>query len=514
MQAITLFRQSASIITLSLLVCGCAVGPDFEKPKTNVPKSWDWVSVPSNNPQALASTVSVQAIDAEWWKQFNDPELTKLVNRAVGANLSIRQAATRMEQSRAQQGIALADQFPRLNGNASYSHQKPSEKGVIAIFGGSSTAAGAAANGTGIGVLGIPAINIQPFDLWQYGFDASWELDLWGRVRREIEYADASFEASNEAKRYAMLSTMAEVARDYIELRRIQRTLEIVRQMEDYAQQNMELATQKAENGVATDLDVSQAKTQLASLQAQIPQVEEQQSEMINRLSFLVSAPPKALQTELIQPAIVPPVPPRVPIGLPSDLVRRRPDIRQAEAQLHAATAEIGVAVADFYPRFLLTGSAGLQGLKIKDLANWQALQYAIGPSMTLPIFQGGRLKATLELRESEQKEAAIAYQNTVLQAWHEIDNALSSYADEQLRNDRLAEAVKSSQDELELATMRYKHGVTDFLPVLTAQKTRLQLDLDYVNSTGKISTNLVALYKALGGGFDPVAEIVTTESK
>ena len=513
MQRLTHFRQIASLMTLSLLMSACTVGPDFEKPKTDVPKTWDWVSKPSNNAQTLASTVSLQAIDVEWWKQFNDPELTKLVNRAMGANLSIRQAATRMEQSRAQQGIALADQFPRLNGNASYSHQKPSEKGVIAIFGGSSTAAGAAANGTGIGVLGIPAVNIQPFDLWQYGFDASWELDLWGRVRREIEYADASFEASNEAKSYAMLSTMAEVARDYIELRRIQRTLEIVRQMEDYARQHLELATQKAENGVATDLDVSQAKTQLASIQAQIPQVEEQQSEMINRLSFLVSAPPKALQTELIQPAIVPPVPPRVPIGLPSDLVRRRPDIRQAEAQLHAATAEIGVAVADFYPRFLLTGSAGLQGLKIKDLANWQALQYAIGPSMTLPIFQGGRLKATLELRESEQKEAAIAYQNTVLQAWHEIDNALTAYADEQLRNDRLAEAVKSSQDELELATMRFKHGVTDFLPVLTAQKTRLQADLDFANSTGKISTNLVALYKALGGGFNLAAESVT-ESK
>jgi NodT family efflux transporter outer membrane factor (OMF) lipoprotein len=514
MQRLPNFRQIASLMTISLLMGACTVGPDFEKPKTDVPKTWDWVSKPSNNAQTLASTVSLQSIDVEWWKQFNDPELTKLVNRAMGANLSIRQAATRMEQSRAHQGIALADQFPRLNGNASYSHQKPSEKGVIAVFGGSSTAAGAAAKGTGIGVLGIPAVNIQPFDLWQYGFDASWELDLWGRVRRGIEYADASFEASNEAKSYAMLSTLAEVARDYIELRRIQRTLEIIRQMEDYAQQHLELATQKVENGVATDLDVSQAKTQLASIQAQIPQVEEQQSEMINRLSFLVSAPPKALQAELIQPAIVPPVPPRIPIGLPSDLVRRRPDIRQAEAQLHAATAEIGVAVADFYPRFLLTGSAGLQGLKIKDLANWQALQYAIGPSMTLPIFQGGRLKATLELRESEQKEAAIAYQNTVLQAWHEIDNALTAYANEQLRNDRLAEAVKSSQDELELATMRFKHGVTDFLPVLTAQKTRLQSELDYANSTGKISTNLVALYKALGGGFDPATEIVTKESK
>ena len=514
MQRLPNFRQIASLMTLSLLMSACTVGPDFEKPKTDVPKTWDWVSKPSNNAQTLASTVSVQAIDVEWWKQFNDPELTKLVNRAMGANLSIRQAATRMEQSRAQQGIALADQFPRLNGNASYSHQKPSEKGVIAVFGGSSNAAGAAANGTGIGVLGIPAINIQPFSLWQYGFDASWELDLWGRVRREIEYADASFEASNEAKSYAMLSTLAEVARDYIELRRIQRTLEIVRQMEDYAQQHLELATQKVEHGVATELDVSQAKTQLSSIQAQIPQVEEQQSEMINRLSFLVSAPPKALQAELIQPAIVPPVPPRIPIGLPSDLVRRRPDIRQAEAQLHAATAEIGVAVADFYPRFLLTGSAGLQGLKIKDLANWQALQYAIGPSMTLPIFQGGRLKATLELRESEQKEAAIAYQNTVLQAWHEIDNALTAYADEQLRNDRLAEAVKSSQDELELATMRFKHGVTDFLPVLTAQKTRLQAELDFANSTGKISTNLVALYKSLGGGVGLIDQTEVKEIK
>lgn len=506
---------SLAVFALSLLLSGCAVGPDFEKPKALVPSSWSASPVRSNPAfTQLPSRVVTGPMDATWWRQFNDPVLTSLEERAAKANLSLRTAAIRLTQSRAQQGISAADQFPLLRGNASYTRAKPSEKGVFSIMnsllgGGSTTSAasgagsGTAANGAGIGVIADPAANIKPFNLWQYGFDAAWELDLWGRVRREVESADASVEASAEAHRDLLISVMAEVARDYIELRRIHRSLGIVQENLATAQESLALTEQRAASGVVNDLEVAEARVQLTNIQAQIPQLEQQAAQFVNQLGLLLDEPPRALQAELTASHPVPPVPPRVPIGLPSELTRRRPDIRQAEAQLHAATADIGVAVADFYPRITLSGSVGMQALQFKDIGSWAARQYALGPSITLPIFEGGRLKAILELREAQQQEAAIAYHNTVLLAWHEVDNALTAYADEQRRNDALDQSVRSSWQTLKLAQRRYRAGISNFLPVLDAQRTVLQVEQDYANSTSTLATDLVALYKALGGGWE-----------
>ncbi len=499
----------ASCLLALLLLSACTVGPDFEKPGSILPSDGSWqANKAANAPAApVRSNVVAEPINAEWWNLFNDPILTSLEKRASSANLTILQASVRLGQSRALRGIAAADQFPVLNGNTSYLRQQMSEKGVVSLIGGSSGSSGGVANGTGIGVIGIPATNIPPFSLWQYGFDASWEVDFWGRVRRELEAADASVEASNEGRQFSLLSIMAEVARDYIDLRRIQRLLAISRQMIASAQENLALTGQKAARGTVTELDVVQTKTQLANFQAQIPQLEQLEAQSINQLSYLLGGHPNALQRELATPAAIPTVPQRVPIGLPSELARRRPDIRQAEAQLHAATADIGVAVADFYPRVTLSGSIGLQGLKVKDIVDWSALQYAIGPSITVPIFQGGRLKSTLELRKSEQQEAAIVHHDTVLKAWHEVDNALTAYADEQRRNEWLAQAVQSNREELELARLRYQGGVSDYLPVLAAQRSLLQTEQDYANSLGAVATNMVALYKALGGGWEQTAQ-------
>ncbi|MDD2660009.1 MAG: efflux transporter outer membrane subunit [Methylococcales bacterium] len=500
----------------ALSLCACAVGPDFEKPKALALSSWSASPVRSNPAfTQLPSRVVTGPMDATWWRQFNDPVLTSLEERAAKANLSLRTAAIRLTESRAQQGISAADQFPLLRGNASYTRAKPSEKGVFSIMSGllggggsaastaSGAGAGAAANGAGIGVIAAPAANIKPFNLWQYGFDAAWELDLWGRVRRELESADASVEASAEAHRDLLISVMAEVARDYIELRRIQRSLSIAQENLATAQESLALTEQRAASGVVNDLEVAEARTQLANILAQVPQLEQQAAQVVNQLGLLLDEPPRALQAELTASRPVPPVPPRVPIGLPSELTRRRPDIRQAEAQLHAATADIGVAVADFYPRITLSGSVGMQALQFQNIGNWAARQYALGPSITLPIFEGGRLKATLELREAQQQEAAIAYHNTVLLAWHEVDNALTAYADEQRRNDALAQSVRSSRQTLELAQRRYRAGISNFLPVLDAQRTVLQVEQDYANSASTLAADLVALYKALGGGWE-----------
>ncbi|MGH7153253.1 MAG: efflux transporter outer membrane subunit, partial [Acetobacteraceae bacterium] len=252
-----------------------------------------------------------------------------------------------------------------------------------------------------------------------------------------------------------------------------------------------------------TDLDVANAAAQVRTTAAQIPALEQQEHQLINALSFLLAKPPNALTAELAVPRPVPPVPPQVPVGFPSELARRRPDVRQAEAQLHAATANIGVAVAAFYPQITLNGSAGFQALNFDKLWTWPARMYALGPGITLPIFEGGQLRETVELRKAQQQEAAIAYQRTVLQAWHEVDNALDAYRREQQRRQQLVQAVADNRRALGLAQSRYQEGVADFLSVLTAEQNLLATEQQLANSTTAVSDNLVALYKALGGGWE-----------
>jgi NodT family efflux transporter outer membrane factor (OMF) lipoprotein len=255
--------------------------------------------------------------------------------------------------------------------------------------------------------------------------------------------------------------------------------------------------------GVTTDLDVANASAQVATFAAEIPSLEQQERQFINALSLLLGQPPQALKDELATARPVPPVPPRIPVGMPSELARRRPDIRQAEAQLHVATATIGVAEANFYPSFTLGGSVGIQGLQLAQLFDLSSLMYALGPSINIPIFEGGRLKSTLELRQQQQKEAAVVYERTVLNAWHEIDNSLTAYQAEQHRRDQLAEAVVQNERAVSLAQSRYEQGVSDFLQVLDAQRSLFLTQQALADSTTTIDTDLVAIYKALGGGWE-----------
>ncbi len=492
-----------------LLLSACTVGPNFEQPSFWSPASW--FNTRASSPQKLEASMPVaEPVDAEWWKQFNDPALTSLVRRVAAGNLDVRAATFRLAQSRAQRGITAADQFPQLNGNSSYTRQRPSRQGVLSLIGGGSGGGagggspGTQSNGLGGRQGGIPTSpGIGAFDLFQGGFDASWELDLWGRVRRAVESADASLEASTEARRSQLLSSIAEVARDYVQLRGTQATLRITRDNLSTAQQSAGLTSARYRGGLATDLDVANAQAQVEATGANIPQLEQQEAQSINAIGLLLGMPPAALRAELSPPKPVPPVPPRVPVGLPSELARRRPDIRQAEAQLHAATADIGMAKADFYPRLTLSGSVALQATQVRNLG-WSAGTYSFGPSLTIPIFEGGRLRRTVELREAQQQEAAINYQKTVLQAFTDLDNALIAYAAEQRRRTRLAAQVVQSRRAFNLAQSRFREGVSDFLEVLTAQRTLLAAEQQLADSTATVSANLVSLYKALGGGWEP----------
>jgi NodT family efflux transporter outer membrane factor (OMF) lipoprotein len=484
------------LLPVLLLLGGCTtLGPNFSAPGWSGPGSWRG----GNKPKAPVSVTVQEPIDPNWWTLFNDSTLTALEQRVAGENLDVQIAALRIEQSRAQYDVARAAGVPNIDGNASYTRQKASNVGVFANAPNPLGASGISGSTAG----GLGSHRLNAFDAFQVGFDASWELDLWGKIRRSVESAGATTEASEETRRDVLLTNLAEVARDYITLRGVQTQLRIAQENAGFARDSLKLTEQRALGGVTTSLDVANASAQLSTTLAQIPALEQQEAELINALSLLLGMPPNGLRTELRTPHAVPPVPPRVPIGLPSDLARRRPDIREAEADLHAATANIGVAQAAFYPSVTLSGSTGLQAIQFAPLFGFNARQFAMGPTVSVPIFEGGRLKATLHLSEARQKEAAVSYQQIVLRALHEVDNALTAYRSEQTRRQQLIDAVSQNRRALDLARARYTQGVAIFLDVLDAQRTLLSNELLLADSTTTVSANLVVLYKALGGGWE-----------
>ena len=510
---------------MAALLGGCTLGPDFQRPSLWAPGSW-FASRPRPQPAAAPSQVVAEPIDPAWWQVFDDPILTQLEEQAARSNLDVRLATVRLQESRAQRGVTAADQYPTANSNTNYVREKISDRGVIGLIGGgggssggsgsinSSTATSAnGLSGTSGGIPtsvtstgGGPGMHLGSFNLFQSGFDATWELDFWGRVRREVEAADAAIDMSAEQRRDSLVTVLAEIANDYLQLRGQQRDLQIARDTLASEQDSLRLTRERQLGGLTTGLDVANAAAQVASTAATIPQLQAQTDLTINAIALLLGETPGALTALLSPPKPVPPVPPTIPVGFPSELVQRRPDIRRAEAQLHSATADIGEAEAEFFPKFTLAGSIGVQSLQLKNLGNfgaYGALQYSGGPSVTIPVFQGGRLKFNLILRKAQQQEAAVQYQQVVLQAFHDVDNALTNYSAEQLRRTQLAIAVDQAQHALDLARAQYVQGLSTFLDVLTAQRTLLQAQQQSADSTTTVSTNLVQLYKALGGGWE-----------
>ncbi len=494
-------RAAAAVLPVAVLalLCGCTVGPDFKQPSVWSPTSW-FASRPVVPASYEASLPVAQPVDPAWWKLLGDAKLTALEERVASQNLNVRIYTLRIAESRAQLRLSSVNLLPQVNGRAQYERdqisQKEVQRGLSAI--GGSLPASLAGSASGFGSTQVP-----PIDLWSDGIDSSYELDLWGRVRRTVEAADAALEASGDARRNTLLSALAEVARDYVQLRGNQELLRIARENLVTEQQSLVLTRQRSSGGLGTDLDVAQAAAQVESTRSQVPQLEQQVQQGINALSLMLGEGPGALRAELEEPGPVPPVPPRVPIGVPSELVRRRPDIRQAEAQLHSATAQVGVAVASFYPSVTLSANLTFTALQFRDLGFWSNKGYTLGPNVTIPIFQGGQLRGQLALNNAQQREAAISYQQTVLQAWHDVDNALIAYGAEQARRDALAASVEQNQRALVLARDRYAQGLSDFLNVLTQERSVLAAQQQLADSTVTVTQNLVQLYKALGGGWE-----------
>ncbi|MGC1329487.1 efflux transporter outer membrane subunit [Pseudomonas sp.] len=474
---IILLASACSVLGLA----GCTLGPDFQVPATPLGAHWQQPDASATRSRAVPGDV-----DSQWWRSFGDPQLTALLAEAQANNLDLRVAASHVEQSIAARATVTAGRLPSVAATADYSRARGSERGLTDISG-----KGGKAN----------------YNAWSTGLSFDWEADLWGRVRRSAEAADAAVQVSVEEQHAALVSIMAQVARDYIQLRGTQSSLDVTQQNLDIARHSLDLTRARLAQGVATDLEVAQAAALVASIEARVPPLEQQQNVLINALGFLLGRQPGALSAELSPGKAVPAGPTNVPVGLPSELAQRRPDIRRAEADLHAATAAIGIAQADFYPRISLSGNAGFQAMQLSNLGSWGSHAFAFGPSLSVPIFEGGRLQGQLQLRESRQQEAGIAYQRTVLAAWHEVDNALSGYQADQRRHQSLELAVSESQRALASAQQQYAQGSVDFLNVLTVQNALLANQAALVQSTADVSLTLVTLYQALGGGWQQSAQ-------
>lgn len=479
--------RSLLIAVGALMLTACAVGPDYKEPQTALPEQW----------RSAGDALSSQDVDAQWWKQFNDPALDDLVARALQNNPDITIAALRLAQSRAQRGAAAGARWPSVNAGALYDRERQSENGVSTRV---------------INLIVPPAqrdeiisVLSEPFSVYQAGFDAAWELDLWGRVRRSVESADAALQASGENLHDAQLSLTAEVVRTYLELRGVQEQLRIANADVVASADLVELTTYRVKGGIVDELDLSTQRARLSQTRSSIPRLQQQQTQIISALGLLLNVQPGVLDAQLANQAEGFQMPRTIAGGIPSEVARRRPDIRRAEAQLHAATAEIGVAVADLYPRITLTGSFVQQSLDASDLTEWGSRQWSIGPSISLPIFDGSRRRSVVEIRKLQQQEAAVNYQRTVLHAWHEIENALSAYDAERRRNQELGETLSASRAAYDIAHVRYNHGLVNYLVELDAHRTLLQAERAYSESNTQVATQLVAIYKALGGGWSDV---------
>jgi NodT family efflux transporter outer membrane factor (OMF) lipoprotein len=495
-----------ALTALSLSLTGCEVGPNFSAPHGATPSAYI-TDAPANLP---APYVSGDPVDPQWWNSFNDPELTKLETLAVQQNLDLQIATQRLLEAEAQAQITGAVLYPSLSGAASYTREGPSKEGIFNAFGSgasaSTSAASTASGATGsVGGGGFSASDIAPLDLYQYGLQSMYDLDLWGKNRRAVEAAVAAARSSEEARRAGLLNVEAQVANNYIQLRGVETVLGITQKNLASANQLVDLTNERQEAGLTTALDVANARATAARIDSQIPTLIAQRDALIGQIGLLLGVTPESLPAELTTFAPVPLTPPSVPVGLPSDLLRRRPDVREAEAALHEATAETGVAVASFFPDISLSGSVSLQALQFKNLNEFKAITYAVGPDISIPLFEGGQLNGQLKLRKAQQQEAAIDYAKTVLTAFYQVDTALVTYNQQHATLADLTTELQQSQIALGLAEDQYKQGLADYLSVLDAQQTYLQAQQTQAQAVEALSDDLVTLYKALGGGWEGV---------
>jgi len=465
------FLTSLPAVVIGLLLNGCAaVGPDYTKVEPDAPTKWH---------TELAGGLTAKELQPEtlayWWTTLNDPDLDSLVERAVKGNLDLKSAHARVREARALRGISRAALFPTLDVTASAAKYRSSEN-----------------SGTG-----------TESELYSAGFDAGWELDVFGGTRRTIETAQAVLEATREDLHDVLVSLLAEVVLNYVEVRTFQNRLAVTETNVKALEEIYNLNRSRSEAGLINELAVQESLRILESSRSQIPALETGLAAPKNRLAVLLGERPGKLHRSLAEKKPIPVLPPTVAVGIPAETLRQRPDVRRAERSLAAATARIGVATADLYPRFRLIGTIGLESTDSGNLLEWGSRTLSIGPGVSWNLFQGGAIRQNIEVQNARQEQALTQYETAVLRALEEAENVLVAYAKEQRRREALTAATAAAWQADQLVRDQYDTGLVPYNNVLDAQRALLFLQDELAISNGAVTSNLVRLYKALGGGWE-----------
>ncbi len=467
-------RALAVALAAAILLASCAAaGPDYLAPEPAAPVTWQGAAAAK---VAVAQTAPADL--ANWWRQLGDSTLNGLIEQALQNSLDLRTARAKLREARARRALAGADRFPAVSASAAASRTKAS-----------------AESGNG-----------ATLDLYSAGFDASWEPDVSGGLRRSEEAAQADLDASEASLHGTQVSLTAEVALNYVELRAFQSRLDIAKANAASQSETLNLTRWRAEAGLTTVLDVEQARSNLEQTRAQIPSLETSRTETEHRLEILLGQQPGSLGPALARPAKMPQIPKRVIAPIPADTLRQRPDVRAAERKLAAETARVGVAEAERYPSFTLSGSLGLEALSLGALTGGGAAAQTLLGSIAAPVFDAGRIRQQIAIQTAVQEQALVNYESTVLAALEEAENALAALAHTRQRQVNLQNATNAARLAALLARHRYTAGVTDFQTVLDTERTVLTLEDSLTASEAEHVSALIQLYKALGGGWPPVS--------
>ena len=459
-----------------IFVAGCTVGPEYSKPKLELPERW--------KQQQQKTTDSAPVELKEWWKTLNDPVLEDLIEQSARANLDLREAWFRIEESRALRDFSSGRYAPQVDASASYMRSRDTRNGAASI----------------------PGVSDDQINSHSAGFDSAWEIDLFGGIKRSVESSQAALEASVDNYHDVMIRLYAEVARNYVEMRAIQSRLRYAQQNIDSQRETLKLTEDRFNAGITPELDVTQAKLNLANTESEVPSLRLAEIQAINRIAVLLGQFPQTFKAQLRAAKPIPAPSEQIPAGLPADLLRRRPDIRRAERELAAQTAGIGVATADLYPSFSLTGTFHLRAESPSDMTNMSSRAYSFGPGLKWNVFSGNRVRNNIKIAEARTEQAAVRYERAVLSAVEEVEAALTAYTQEHERRNALNRSTAASEKAVELVESLYRNELTDFQNVLDMQRTLFLQQDKLAASRGQVVLSLIRIYKAIGGGWSPDA--------
>ncbi len=462
-------------ITASVLVLqGCVnVGPDYEEPEIETPDAWH---------QALAEGMAAGTPDlVRWWESLDDPTLATLIQRAADGNPTLKETVARIEEAQAFRQVAAGERFPDVNLGGGISRSRTSD------------------------VLIPPTVGFSRYNtFYEYGPNVAWEADFWGRIRQSIEAADAEVESSLESYRDALVLLYAQVALTYTDVRTLQERISFTEGNIQTQRDALGLVQDRNRAGLASDLEVHQAELNLYRTEAFLPSLRAALTASINQLSILLGDSPGALHAQMSASADIPRPDSDLLVGVPGDLIRRRPDIRAVERALAAQTARIGVATADLYPRFTIQGDFTILATDTDDLTDWQDRRWSIGGFFDWNLFDGGRVRGVIDIEDARTEQLLYRYEQTVLSALEEVETAMSDFTQEQQRRRALDQSATAAQRSVELVLILYRTGLTDFQNVLDMQRSLFEQQDQFADSDGKVTRDLIRIYAALGGGWDP----------